>query len=129
MITITIHAFIKKKYLYALAWLGLTISSVFYHSIDKFVDKCHKSVLSTLDKLMIILVIIFGMYEIFTNTLNLQSSNLHLQTDLQTTNLIKLIIPVVAFISVGIIYITNLMEHHWVHLISILGHHSILLAI
>lgn len=124
MITITIHAFYKKKYLYALVWLGLTISSVFYHSIDKFVDKCHKPVLNTLDKLMIILVITFGMYEI--NQIGSNFSNL--QTNLQT-NLLKLIIPVVAFISVGIIYITNLMGHHWIHLISILGHHSILLAI
>ena len=101
MITVVIHAIIKHQYLYGLAWFGLMITSLEYHTNGNY---------ATLDKIMIFSVVIIGL------TLFIQI----------TGEITSKLLPIITFISVIIIYFMNLADHFFVHIFGLIGHHSIL---
>lgn len=103
--TVAIHALFKKKYSYALAWITLMITSFIYWGSQM----THTRIL---DQVMVWTVIVMGalLYKPFK------------------------IVPLVSFITTGLIYISNIFInknwlHQIVHLISTIGHHSILFGL
>jgi hypothetical protein len=99
--TMIIHAFARKYWIYGLAWMGLTITSVLNHSTPADTWRL-------IDKVMVYIVVGIGLLVL------LRKKNY--------------IIPVITFVAVIILYFGNIGHHSWIHILSLIGHHAILLV-
>ena len=104
-ITVAFHAFIKNFIFYSVSWLGLMITSLLYHS------SYNTEIYYYFDQCMIYAVVTMGLYKF-----------LFIKEFLYT------VIPIITFLMTIIIYKLKLAHHLFVHILGIIGHHSILLA-
>lgn len=101
--TMVIHAAIRRKWDFAVAWLALMATSLLHHSSDH-------GQYAVIDKVMVYIVVFMG----FVLLLAAKSWK-------------AWIIPVITFSCVVVLYFGGIGHHAMVHFASLVGHHSILL--
>jgi len=105
-LSVGLHALYKGLYDYGIAWILLSITSMFVHGagVGKWIDK-----------LMVYTVIVIGAFYYYGIVKKKRTVNL------------ATIAPPVLFVLCALIYhIYTNINHVWVHLFSIIGHHIII---
>lgn len=107
--SVSIHALHYGLYAYGLAWFGLCITSSLTHGCD--------GLCRTIDKLLVYLVIVIGSYYYYQM----------LVMKKRLPWFIK-VVPLVTFFACILMYHVyyDYIEHVWVHIASIIGHHVII---
>ena len=105
-LTNVLHAIIKNRTYYSVSFLGLTCTSVWYHYDGKYDNRN----VYIYDQIAILNVVLNGAYQLIGQTMS------------------DIYLPVICFILTCITYKLQ-FRHEIIHLLSIFGHHCIILGI
>lgn len=109
-LTLAAHAWLRGLWLYSLAWVGLSVTSVLVHGWGL----CRK-----VDKALVYAVVALGAYYYYVLVWVGQK---------HTLSYLLLTVPVVTFVGCVLLYhvVRDRVDHVWVHVLTMLGHHCIL---